>query len=141
MKPFLNGLVAVVVAIYAIAAPAQEMTEEAPEQTTLLEYVTEACEADLEAYCDQVTPGNGRLMHCVAAHEDKISGQCGYALYEAAVLLQELTAAIAYLGESCGEELKSMCSDVEMGEGRVMACLEANRADLGETCASAISGS
>ena len=51
----------------------------------------DACKPEIEAYCSQVTPGNGRLLHCVAAHEDKLSGQCEYALYQAASLLEALS--------------------------------------------------
>jgi len=35
-------------------------------QETLLEHVVAACETDLQNYCSQVTPGNGRLLHCMA---------------------------------------------------------------------------
>ncbi len=48
-------------------------------QESLIEHLVNACENDIETYCSQVTPGNGRLLHCMAAHEDKISGQCEYA--------------------------------------------------------------
>jgi hypothetical protein len=107
-------------------------------EESLLDYVLTSCESDLEAYCRTVTPGEGRLLYCVAAHEDKISGQCSYALYQAATLLEELAVAISYLAKSCGEEIDTLCGSVEMGEGRVLACLESNREALGETCASAL---
>ncbi len=108
-------------------------------QDSLLEYVVDACEADLKQYCSQVTPGEGRLLHCVAAHEDKLSGQCEYALYEAATLLSQLSAAIVYVAESCETEIDTMCGDVKAGEGRVLQCLEENDANIGETCKRAIS--
>lgn len=107
-------------------------------QDTLLDYVLESCEADLEQYCSQVTPGEGRLLYCVAAHEDKISGQCQYALFEAAVLLSELADAILYLAESCESEIDTLCADVAMGEGRVLACLEESNAELGAACAAVL---
>ncbi len=108
-------------------------------QDSMLEYVVDACEADLKQYCSQVTPGEGRLLHCVAAHEDKLSGQCEYALYEAASLLQQLSAAIVYVAESCETEIETLCSDVKVGEGRILACLEANNEKIGETCRKSIS--
>ncbi|TXS96182.1 hypothetical protein FV139_01360 [Parahaliea maris] len=37
-----------------------------------------------------------------------------------------------------GSELQTHCSDIEMGGGQVMACLEAHEAELGEGCKSAI---
>jgi hypothetical protein len=110
----------------------------APAQDTMLEYVVEACADDLEQYCSDVTPGEGRILHCVAAHEDKLSGQCEYALYEAASLLRELTTAIVYVAESCEVEIEMLCGDVEAGEGRVLACLAENEEGLGDACVQAI---
>jgi len=107
-------------------------------QDSLLEYVVDACQGDLEKYCSQVTPGEGRLLHCVAAHEDKLSGQCEYALYQAASLLEQLATAIVYVAQSCESEIKSLCADVQVGEGRVLACLEEHGEQLGETCTKAI---
>jgi hypothetical protein len=107
-------------------------------QDSLLEYVVNACKSDLETYCSQVTPGEGRLLHCVAAHEDKISGQCEYALYQAASLLEQLTVAIAYVAQSCETEINTLCSDVKAGEGRILACLEENDDQVGDTCRKAV---
>lgn len=107
-------------------------------QDTLLEYVVESCKGDLEQYCSTVTPGEGRLLHCVAAHEDKLSGQCEYALYQAASLLEQLTVAIAYFAQSCETEITSLCANVEMGEGRMLNCLAENEDKVGDACKKAI---
>ena len=107
-------------------------------QESLLEYVVGACEKDLEQYCSQVTPGEGRLLHCVAAHEDKLSGQCEYALYQAASLLEQLTVAIGYFAQSCETEIRTLCSEVKAGEGRILACLDENGEQVGEACKKAI---
>jgi hypothetical protein len=107
-------------------------------QDSLLEYLIDACEEDLAQYCSQVTPGEGRLLHCVAAHEDKLSGQCDYALYQAASLLEQLSVAIAYVASSCSTEIATLCSDVQAGEGQILACLEDNGDQLGNPCKKAI---
>ncbi|MEJ2173212.1 MAG: cysteine rich repeat-containing protein [Woeseiaceae bacterium] len=114
------------------------LATQASAQDSMLEYVVGACEGDLEQYCSQVTPGEGRLLHCVAAHEDKLSGQCEYALYQAASLLEQLSVAINYFAASCKTEIQSLCSGVEAGEGRILACLEDNAEQVGETCKQAI---
>ena len=119
--------------ILAVAAAAPAVAQE-----SVGEYLMKACEADLKQYCSQVTPGEGRLLHCVAAHEDKLSGQCEYALYQAASALEQLSAAIAYVARSCATEIKSLCSDVQAGEGRILACLEENGASLGDPCKKAL---
>lgn len=119
--------------ILAVAAAAPAVA-----QDSLLEYVTTSCEADIKQYCSQVTPGEGRLLHCAAAHEDKLSGQCSYALYQAASLLEQLSVAIVYVAQSCETEIKTLCADVKAGEGRILSCLEGNGESLGDACKKAL---
>ena len=115
------------------------VSSQAMAQETLLEHVVNACETELTTYCSQVTPGEGRLLHCMAAHEDKVSGQCMYAFYQAATILEQMTTAIAYLGSQCATDIETHCSDVAMGEGRVLACLADNEAEVSDACTQAIS--
>ena len=121
------------IGIFVVAAAAPAVA-----QDSLLEYVLTSCEADIKQYCSQVTPGEGRLLHCAAAHEDKLSGQCSYALYQAASLLEQLSMAIVYVAESCETVIKTLCGDVKAGEGRVLSCLEGNSESLGEPCKKAL---
>lgn len=122
----------------ALAAVGLSMAAQVLAQESVLEYVVDACKGDLEQYCSQVTPGEGRLLHCIAAHEDKISGRCDYALYQAASLLEQLSMAIVYVAGSCRNEIATHCGDVEAGEGRILACLEGHGAELGDACKKAI---
>ena len=39
-----------------------------------------ACEADIKGFCSDITPGGGRVMLCVRAHDDKVSKPCRDAL-------------------------------------------------------------
>ena len=121
------------IGVLAVAAAAPAVA-----QDSLLEYVVNSCEADITQYCSQVTPGEGRLLHCAAAHEDKLSGECSYALYQAASLLEQLSVAIAYVAKSCETEIKTLCSDVKAGEGRILSCLEGNGEALGDACKKAL---
>ena len=107
-------------------------------QDAIIEKVVSACEADINTYCSQVTPGEGRLLHCAAAHEDKISGQCSYALYQAATLMEQMAAAIVYVATQCEADIEKHCSAVAMGEGRVLMCLEENAAEVSDTCKQAV---
>ena len=129
MKKTMIGMAAAVAIFAGSNALAQE---------TILEHVVAACETDLENYCSQVTPGNGRLLHCMAAHEDKISGQCEYAFYQAAALLEQLAVAINYIAQECRTEIETHCSDVELGEGRILACLAEHDEEVGESCKKAV---
>jgi hypothetical protein len=48
----------------------------------------EGCQAEIETYCKDVTPGEIRILACLYAHEDKLPERCLYALYEASGQLE-----------------------------------------------------
>jgi len=108
-------------------------------QDSLVEHLVKACETDIRSYCSQVTPGEGRMLHCMAAHEDKISGQCQYAFYQAATILEQLAIATAYVASQCATDIETHCRGVAMGEGRILACLTENKAEVSDACNQAVS--
>jgi hypothetical protein len=118
--------------------PAVFALGQASAEESMIEYVMNACEGDLEQYCSQVTPGDGRLLYCVAAHGDKISGDCQYALFEAATVLAQMSDVIVAVADSCETEIDTLCGDVKLGEGRIVACLQEHDSDIGESCRAAV---
>ena len=104
----------------------------------LVEIVATGCEKELTSYCSNVTPGEGRILACLYAHSDKLSGQCEYALYDAAVQLERYVAALAYLANECDEDLDKFCSGVKMGEGRLLKCLDDNSEKISARCTQAL---
>ncbi len=107
-------------------------------QDAVVEHLIQACETDIHSYCSQVTPGNGRMLHCMAAHEDKISGRCQYAFYQAATILEQIAQATAYVANQCATDIETHCRGVAMGEGRILACLIENKAEVSDTCNQAV---
>ena len=105
---------------------------------SLLESVATGCQAELEGYCKDVTPGDGRILACLYAHGDKLSSKCEYALYDAAVQLERAVAAMAYVANECGDDLNQHCSDVAMGQGRLLQCLEKNDSKVSQRCKQAL---
>lgn len=104
----------------------------------LVETVAKGCEKELTSYCKDVTPGEGRVLACLYAHSDKLSGQCEFALYDAAVQLERFVAALAYLANECDEDLDKFCSGVAAGEGRLLKCLDENSEKITERCTQAL---
>ena len=92
------------------------------------------CKAELEGYCKDVTPGEGRILACLYAHGDKLSGQCEYALYDAAVQLERAVAAMAYVANECSADLNQYCANVAVGQGRLLQCLEKNEKNISQRC-------
>jgi hypothetical protein len=103
-----------------------------------VEMVAEGCKKEIETYCKGVTPGEGRILACLYAYEDKLSGRCEYALYDAAAQLERVVAALTYLANECKDDLKSYCSDVKPGEGRLLQCIDKNMQKVSNRCKQAI---
>ena len=76
----------------AAQTPAQDVT--AAMQGQLSAQVLEGCSSELAQHCAEVTRGEGRLLACLYAYGDKLSGQCDYALYDAAVRLEQAVGAV-----------------------------------------------
>jgi hypothetical protein len=107
-------------------------------QESIIDEVMTACEPEITAYCSQVTMGEGRLLACFYAHEDKISGRCQYALYQAVADLEDFAAAITHIATQCEDDLMKFCAKVELGEGRVGTCLLEHKAEVTEACSQAM---
>jgi cysteine rich repeat protein len=104
----------------------------------LIETVAKGCEKELTTYCKDVTPGEARILACLYAFEDKLSGQCEYALYDAAVQLERVINAVAYAANECRDDLTKFCSDIKPGEGRVLKCLDKNDTKVSKRCKQAL---
>src|SRR5210317_2080707 len=89
----------------------------------VIDTVAKGCEKELTSYCKDVTPGEGRLLACLYAHQDKVSAKCVYALIDAAIQLDRAISALTYFANVCEEDLEKHCMEVELGEGRVIDCL------------------
>jgi hypothetical protein len=90
---------------------------------SLIKSVATGCDKELKSYCSKVTPGEGRVLACLYAHNDKISGKCEYALYDAAAQLERFVAALSYVVNECEDDLQKYCGSVRAGQGRLAECL------------------
>ena len=100
--------------------------------------VQKGCAAEIENYCSQVTMGEGRLLACFYAHEDKLSGQCQFALYDASAQLERAVSALNYVAGQCDDDIMKHCAEVQVGEGRIIDCLKANTETVTPACTQAI---
>lgn len=107
-------------------------------QQALVESVAKGCDKELKTYCKDVTMGEGRGLACLYAYSDKLSGQCEYALYDAAAQLERVVNALVYAASECRDDLKSYCSDIKPGEGRLLQCIDKNDAKVSKRCKQAL---
>jgi hypothetical protein len=129
MRKVVLSLAAAAVLLFGATASAQQ---------DLVETIVTGCETELNTYCKGVTPGEGRILSCLYAYGDKLSGQCEFALYDAAAQLERFVAALSYVANECGDDIDKFCANVEMGEGRIVACLEAQGSKIQQRCDTAL---
>jgi hypothetical protein len=104
----------------------------------LADSVAKGCDKEISGFCKEVTPGEGRVLACLYAHEDKLSAQCEYALYDAMVQLERALTALSYVANECRGDLQTYCADVKPGEGRLLQCMDKNDVKLSKRCKQAM---
>lgn len=129
MRSLVVSLSTAALLLFAGAASAQQ---------NIVETVATGCETELKTYCKGVTPGEGRILSCLYAYGDKLSGRCEFALYDAAAQLERFVAALSYVANECDDDIDKYCANVEMGEGRILACLEAQGSNIQPRCTQAL---
>jgi hypothetical protein len=135
--PTIVGLLALGMMVLPLApAPAQTPADDAiaAMQGALAAQVLDGCRDELITYCSEVTPGEGRLLACLYAHGDKLSGPCQFQLYDASVRLERAISTVTYVAAQCGPEIEAHCANVEPGEGRMAQCLRDNQSALSPGC-------
>ena len=100
--------------------------------------VQKGCGVEIEKYCSQVTMGEGRLLACFYAHEDKLSGQCEYTLYKASAQLEQAVSALNYVASQCEDDILSHCAEVQLGEDRILSCLKSKADTVSDECMAAV---
>jgi len=96
------------------------------------------CAEDIKKYCSNVTPGEGRMVYCMQAYEDKISPKCAFELEDAATTVLSTADALKDTVIACKAEITGVCGKIQPGEGRIAACLLANKSTASAGCGEAI---
>lgn len=105
---------------------------------SLVDTVAKGCNKELKKYCGKVTPGKGRILACLYAHEDKLSGRCDYALYDAATQLDHFIESLVYVASECGADMDKYCASIAPGEGRLLQCLNKKSKKISKRCKTAL---
>lgn len=91
-----------------------------------------ACQDELRNFCGNVTPGEGRLMLCMQAHDDKISRQCELALLDTARNIGKAVRNIERFAQACWPDIQVYCSGTNGSS--VTQCVIDNRPSLSSAC-------
>jgi hypothetical protein len=103
------------------------------------EGLLESCSTDIAKFCSEVTPGNGRVISCLYAHEDKLTESCDAASADFGDMIDSFFFGLRQAYQTCAPDIEKHCSGVKMGQGRLISCLAENQATLGKDCGEIVS--
>ena len=134
------GIALVTMLAFGVSANAQTSVAEKAEAriAAAVNKVVKACDSELKNYCSTVTPGEGRLLFCMLAHEDKISAKCDLALYNAVRDARRSLEHVEQAADACWDDAEKYCANLPEGGGRIAQCLVNNKAKLHKACQAAL---
>jgi Golgi apparatus protein 1 len=90
-----------------------------------------ACAEELRNFCGTVSPGEGRLLLCMQAHEDKLGRGCEMALLETSRSIGREVRRVERFAEACWNDIQVFC---RTAAGSVTQCVVDNRSSLSPQC-------
>ena len=118
--------------------------------------IRSACRSDYMSHCSDVPTGGMPALQCLRDHVSELSPSCQTAVNAATPSAAPATPApaqmkppaasgaaapqmtrvqeAALMRRSCGDDYRSYCSGVQLGEGRAVQCLMQNESRLSPAC-------
>lgn len=87
------------------------------------------CQADVFAYCQNVRPGQYRVLSCLVGHYDQISSGCKDGL-----------ALLKRFQDDCGADVAAICPSLPAGDAQLLTCLLAQKSKLSRACRTLLAG-
>ncbi len=112
---FTTALFLMVLPAVPMVAPAVETAGQRP------------CADEIENFCRDVKPGEGRLLQCLREHDSQLSAACRYKL-------AATTRRVEEARQVCGDDLRKFCAEVAPGGGRLLKCLKQHMKELSPEC-------
>jgi hypothetical protein len=93
----------------------------------VIDRVMDACDDDIEEFCEGVTSGGGRIAMCMLANEDQLSGECRSSLQRAS---RQIRRSVDRIAEGCLNEIQNVCGST----GKIGRCIEQKKSALSASC-------
>ncbi len=85
------------------------------------------CMDELEKFCKEVPPGEGRIIKCLQEHDRELSAVCRDKV-------QSILKRVDEAKQACGQDIAKFCPDVKPGGGRLVKCLSPHFNELAPAC-------
>jgi hypothetical protein len=127
-------LSAAALALILIPASASAQTSLRERVVAAVQAVQSACGADINKFCGSVTPGEGRVVLCMQAHEDQLSRSCQFALYRASRNLDRALDRVERVADACWGDIESQCGNAD----RIGQCVMDKAQSFSPACQSVV---
>jgi len=85
------------------------------------------CKPDVDKFCHDVKPGEGRILQCLQKNSESLSGDCKQRI-------SDMKSKMEAAREACKADVEELCNDVKPGDGRIMQCLKKHEEHLSQKC-------
>ena len=126
------AIICVILAAATLAAP--NTTRAQDDVAKWSAFIQGSCGKELKAYCAGVKQGQGRLLSCLYAREDKLSAKCGDAVMGSLDRLGVALGALANAKRICDADVRRLCNGVVSGNGNLVGCLATSRSAVSKDC-------
>jgi hypothetical protein len=82
---------------------------------------------ELQKFCKDVEPGEGRIMRCLQEHDRDLSTACRDKV-------KSITRRLVEAKQACAPDIGKFCADVVPGGGRLIKCLAPHFDELTPAC-------
>lgn len=98
--------------------------------------LAEACRPDVDKFCKNVEPGEGRTLACLRVNRAALQPPCRKEELRLSIMAAADIRLRPKLQKLCGAEIAVFCHDIKPGRGRVMQCLQENlgQPEFGDKC-------
>ena len=114
------------------------LAEKLQEGRIIIHSSVRGCDEDIKQHCDGLGNEAGKIFMCLTAYEEHLSEKCKSGILEAAMSVQLGAAALSYSVNSCEADVDKLCSNIQPGEGRLVSCIKANKAEVSKKCITAL---
>jgi Golgi apparatus protein 1 len=129
-------LSAALLAIGGIASSASAQSPLRERVAAAVQSLQNACAADVSKFCGSVTPGEGRVLLCMQAHEDQLGIRCQFALYRASRGLERALHRVERIADACWSDIQKQCADSDS----IGQCIMNKGQALSPACRTVVSG-
>jgi len=85
------------------------------------------CADEIEKFCKDARPGEGRIVQCLRDHDGELSAVCRDKVKKVVQRLEEAK-------QICANDIEKFCADVTPGGGRLIKCLKPHLQELAPAC-------